>query len=194
MRGGINKKYYPSKNLRNEGEKDMRESVVINRLNEIPNGRYFKMIWKSEVPVFSKFNDIYEVTKITIGTVRKGIRYTNTKAYKTKLYRRLSEECGGTCFMTPIDFNKKYNNELPWGHYRKGYENIIIDHTNKAGEFNSYLRLYLTPNKPQIKYYLNGREIEKEELRAKGIVKESYWDQKINDGVFNIKIKNILFI
>ena len=37
-------------------------------------------------------------------------------------------------------------------------------------------------------------EIEKEELRAKGIVKDSYWNDKVNDGVFNIKIKNIISI
>ena len=172
----------------------MKESVVINRLKEIPNGRYFKMTWKTEVPVFSRFNDIYEVTKITTSTVRKGIQYTNTKAYKNKLLKQMFEECSGTCFLTPMDFNKKYKTELPWGHYRKGYENIIIDYTNKAGEFNSYLRLYLTPNKPQVKYYINGREIGKEELRAKGIVKESYWNESIKDGVFNIKIKNIISI
>lgn len=172
----------------------MKESVVLNRLTEIPNGRYFKMTWKSEIPVFSKFKDFYEVTKVTTSTVRKGIKYTNTKAYKTRLYRKLWEECGGTCFMTPIDFNKKHKTELPWGHYRKGYENVIIDHTNKAGEFCSYLRLYSSPNKPQVRYYINGREISKDELKAKGIVKESYWNEKVNDGVFTVKIKNILSI
>lgn len=173
----------------------MKESVVLNRLAEIPNGRFFKTTWKSEVPVYKEYSNIYEVTKVTTSTVRKGIRYTNTKAYKTKLYRRMMEEYGGTSFIAPLEFNKKYNNELPWGHYRKGYENVIIDHTNKAGEFNSYLRLYLTPNKPEIKYYINGKEISKSELQAKGIIKESYWNNdKVKDGVFNIKIKNILFI
>lgn len=173
----------------------MKESVVLNRLKEIPNGRFFKMTWKSEIPVYNKYADVYEVTKVTTSTVRKGIQYTNTKAYKTKLYRRMMEECSGTSFITPLDFSKKYPNELPWGHYRKGYENVIIDHTNKAGEFNSYLRLYLTPNKPEIKYYINGKEISKSELQAKGIIKESYWNNdKVKDGVFNIKIKNILFI
>lgn len=173
----------------------MKESVVLNRLKEIPNGSFFKMIWRSEIPVYSKYADVYEVTKVTTSTVRKGIRYTNTKAYKTKLYRRMMEECSGTSFMTPLDFNKKYNNELPWGHYRKGYENVIIDHTNKAGEFNSYLRLYLTPNKPEAKYYINGKEVSKQELQAKGIIKDSYWDKdSVKDGVFNVKIKNILYI
>jgi hypothetical protein len=172
----------------------MKESVVINRLKEIPNGRYFKMTWKTEVPVLSKFNNMYEVIKITTSTVRKGIQYTNTKAYKTKMVKQTLKNYNGSCFMAPVDFTKKDKTELPWGHYRKGYENIIIDHTNKAGEKNSYLRLYLTPNKPQVKYYINGKEIEKEELKAKGIVTGSYWNDKVNDGVFNIKIKNIISI
>lgn len=178
-----------------KGEKIMKESVVLRRLKEIPNGRYFKMSWKSDVPVFKEFGDAYEVVKVTTSTVRKGIKYTNTKAYKTKLIRQMLEDCGGTCFLTPVDFHKKHPTELPWGHYRKGYENVVIDHTNKAGEFHSYLRLYLSPNKPEIKYYVNGREVSKEELQAKGIVKDSYWNHsKVQDGVFNVKISNILFI
>jgi hypothetical protein len=174
-----------------EGEIVMKESIVLNRLGEIPNGRFFKMTWKSEVPVFSKFNNMYEVTKITTSTVRKGIKYTNTKTYKTKFFRKVNEN--RTDYMiAPVNFNDK--TELPWGHYRAGYENLIIDHTNKAGEKNSYLRLYVTPNKPKSKFYLNGKEISKEELKSKGIVKESYWTEGTNDGVFNIKIKNILSI
>ena len=180
---------------KNKGDIIMKEAVVLNRLKEIPNGRFFKMTWKSEIPVYKKYADVYEITKITTSTVRKGIRYTNTKAYKTKLYRRMLEECSGTSFITPLEFNKKYNNELPWGHYREGYENVIIDHTNKAGEFNSYLRLYLTPNKPEVKYYINGKEVSKNELQALNIVSNSYWEREsVKDGVFNIKIKNILFI
>ena len=173
----------------------MKEKELLQRLNQIPNGRFFKMAWKSELPVEKKYGNQITVTKVTISTVRKGIKYTNTKAYREKVYRKSYEEVMGTSFATPQTFsmNKEKANSLPWGKWK--IPNLLIEHTNKAGEYNVYLRLYTTVNKPEVLYYLNDRLITKEALMQTGIVKSSYWDRsKVEDGLFTVNIENILKI
>ena len=82
---------------------------------------------------------------------------------------------------------------MPWGKWK--IPNLLIEHTNKAGEYNVYLRLYTTVNKPEVLYYLNDRLITKEALMQTGIVKNSYWNRsKVEDGLFTVNIANILMI
>ena len=173
----------------------MEKKHLMRYLSKINNGRFFKASWSSEVPVKKEYENRYVVTKVTISTVRKGIQYTNTKAYKDKLFKKMSIECAGNDFLTPTEFEKKYGNgnSLPWGRWL--VPNLLIEHTNKNGEYNIYLRLYNTINKPECRYYLNGKEISKEGLYNMGIVREGYWNKKgIEDGVFTVNIANILSI
>lgn len=173
----------------------MEKKHLMRYLNKINNGRFFKASWSSEIPVKKEYENRYVVSKVTISTVRKGIQYTNTKAYKDKLFKRMSIECAGNDFLTPRELEKKYGNgnSLPWGNWL--IPNLLIEHTNKKGEYNIYLRLYSTINKPECRYYLNGREISKEGLYKMGIVREGYWNKKgIEDGVFTVNIANILSI
>lgn len=173
----------------------MEKKHLMRYLSKINNGRFFKASWSSEVPVKKEYENRYVVTKVTISTVRKGIQYTNTKAYKDKLFKRMSIECAGNDFLTPTEFEKKYGNgnSLPWGRWL--VPNLLIEHTNKNGEYNIYLRLYSTINKPESRYYLNGKEISKEGLYNMGIVREGYWNKKgIEDGIFTVNIANILSI
>lgn len=173
----------------------MEKKHLMRYLNKINNGRFFKASWSSEIPVKKEYENRYVVSKVTISTVRKGIQYTNTKAYKDKLFKRMSIECVGNDFLTPRELEKKYGNgnSLPWGNWL--IPNLLIEHTNKKGEYNIYLRLYSTINKPECRYYLNGREISKEGLYKMGIVREGYWNKKgIEDGVFTVNIANILSI
>ena len=152
-------------------------------LDKINNGRFFKASWSSEVPVKKEFENRYVVSKVTISTVRKGIQYSNTKAYREKLYSRIGMEHSE---------NSK-ENSLPWGKWL--IPNLLIEHTNKNGEYNIYLRLYSTVNKPESRYYINGKEVSKEGLYNMGIVKDSYWNRKgTEDGVFTVNIANILSV
>lgn len=175
----------------------MEKNMLVKKLNQIPNGRFFSACWQSEVPVKKEYENRYVVTKLTISTVRKGIQYKNTKAYKEKLMKQMTSLCAGTSFLTPTEFNKELEkkgyNSLPWGKWV--IPNLLIEHTNKKGEYNLYLRLYNTINKPLIKYFLNGKEISKEGLKGIGCVKESYWNRNsIEDGTFTVNIANIISI
>lgn len=171
----------------------MEKKHLMRYLNKINNGRFFKASWSSEVPIKKEYENRYVVSKVTISTVRKGIQYSNTKAYRDKLYSRMGVECSGNDFLISNEFEKKYGNSLPWGKWL--IPNLLIEHTNKNGEYNIYLRLYSTINKPESRYYLNGREISKEGLYNMGIVKDSYWNRKgTEDGVFTVNIANILSI
>lgn len=173
----------------------MEKKHLMRYLDKINNGRFFKASWSSEVPVKKEYENRYVVTKVTISTVRKGIQYTNTKAYKDKIFKRMSLECAENDFSTPKEFEDKYGNgnSLPWGKWL--IPNLLIEHTNKKGEYNIYLRLYSTINKPECRYYLNGKEVSKEGLYNMGIVKEGYWNKKgVEDGVFTVNIANILSI
>ena len=73
----------------------MEKKHLMKYLSKINNGRFFKASWSSEVPVKKEFENRYVVSKVTISTVRKGIQYTNTKAYKDKLMKRMSIDCAG---------------------------------------------------------------------------------------------------
>ena len=173
----------------------MEKKHLMRYLDKINNGRFFKASWSSEIPVKKEYEDKYIVSKVTISTVRKGIQYSKTKAYRDKLYNRMSIDCSGNDFLTPKEFEKKYGsgNSLPWGRWL--IPNLLIEHTNKQGEYNIYLRLYSTINKPESRYYLNGKEVSKEGLYNMGIVKDSYWNRKgTEDGVFTVNIANILSI
>ena len=173
----------------------MEKKHLMRYLNKINNGRFFKASWSSEVPIKKEYENRYVVSKVTISTVRKGIQYSNTKAYKEKLSKKMMAEYSGNNFLTSNEFKEKCGegNNLPWGKWL--IPNLLIEHTNKNGEYNIYLRLYSTINKPESRYYLNGKEISKEGLYKMGIVREGYWNKKgVEDGVFTVNIANILSI
>jgi len=168
----------------------MDKKVLISKLQDKQNGSYFNIKWESEVPVSKRLKGC-DIKKVTLATVRKGIQYKNTLNFKCK-----TEEKARSLGVKDESYNsfkleQENNLSLPWGRYVKGFENLLIEHTNKDGEYNLYLRLYTSPNKAKTVYLLNGKPISKEELMTAHIVIDSYWKKQKLDGVFNVNIKNI---
>lgn len=154
----------------------MNANMMMEILKQKNKGQWFKCFWTSDVPVkaSAKRNGVV-VNKMSEATVRFGINYASQKKVQAK-----------------VEAGYELSHELPWGSWRPGFEGIIIDHTNKAGEQNSYLRLYPSPNKTKVKFFLNGKPIGKEELKALGYVQESYWNKKAEDvDCFTVNIRNI---
>ncbi len=57
------------------------------------------------------------------------------------------------------------NNGLPWGQWKQFP--YLIEHTNKTGEENLYLRIYpLSNSKPKVIYRINGQIARKEEIEG----------------------------
>lgn len=87
------------------------------------------------------------------------------------------------------DNKNKVTGDLPWGEFTLEY--YIIEHTNKNGEHNVYLRYYTTKHRPKVKYFYQGQEVTKQYLIDNKIISES--KLKSNDSsVRNINIKNII--
>lgn len=167
----------------------MREKEILAKLKTIPNGRFFKMEWETYVPVAKKYEKIYTVKKRVSSTVRKGIQYTNTKKYKEKVSRteQVLKEIGIEAQQVHDKLTK-----LPWGQWL--IPNLLIEHINKSGKYNLYLRVYTTTNKPEVDYYVNGRYVSQTKLKEMGIINNSYWNKSLEDGVFTINTDNIISI
>lgn len=147
------------------------------KVNSIPAGQFFKMAYVSDVTLSALGRKAgVSVLKRVIGTYRIGVNYKHTKKAITKAAEK----------NIPIDTASK----LPWGQW-KDNSNRIICHTNKKGEYNEYLRVYDTPNKPKVQHYLNGKPISKEDLRKTGFVPDSYFTSSNETGCMTIKADNI---
>jgi hypothetical protein len=150
------------------------------KISTLKAGAFFKMSYVSDVPLSAKGKKegVY-VFKRTIGTYRTGIAYKNTKKAKITF-----EAKGGK-----IEDNTK----LPWGHWKDDSCRIIC-HTNKIGEYKEYIRVYDTPNKPKIQYYINSTPVTRAQLIASGYVPNSYFNKPVGSGCYNICLNNIEWI
>lgn len=129
-------------------------------------GTYSSIKYESEKVVKNKV-----IKKVTSAVVRLNISYKNTKTFK--------------------ESGKTEVQPLAWGAWL--IDGLLINHTNKKGEYNEYLRMYFTNNKKlkfKTKYFLNGVETTKQELIENGLLKE----EENKSGLFNINIDNIISI
>lgn len=129
-------------------------------------GTYTSVQYESEKVVKNNV-----IKKVTSAVVRLNISYKNTKTFK--------------------ESGKNEVQPLAWGSWL--IDGLLINHTNKKGEYNEYLRMYFTNNKKlkfKTKYYLNGIQTTKQELIESGLLKE----EENKSGLFNININNITSI
>lgn len=119
-----------------------------------------------------------KLEKFTKTVARFGVNYSNIKAVKEQ--RQQDKENGIVRQQKTIWWNWLDNN------------NIIKEHKENGKKY-----LTLTTSKiarPQVKYMLNDKEISKEELQAKGIVINSYWNEKEPIQQYDITLDNLLKI
>lgn len=149
----------------------MNKNMLIAKLQNKNKGQWMICRWTSDLPVKAIYKKQgFVVNKTTIATVRVGISYQNTKSVQAKVKK-----------------GYELKHELNWGGWSVDYPGLLIEHKG-----NIYLRMYNSPNKPKSVYFLNGKEISKEELINKGIVQDSYW-KKSNESVdcFTVNVTNI---
>lgn len=78
---------------------------------------------------------------------------------------------------------------LPWGKWVEGLENYVIEHTDKKGNYNMYLRITNTNSHiSKSKYLLNGQEVDK--TVAEQMIGTKKLTSKESE-VYNINFKNI---
>lgn len=152
----------------------MKKQVLINEINnKVVNGQFINIAYARALKrneLAKGYKDI-EIIKQTNGVFRLGITYAN-----------MQRNVGRTI------------EPLPWGAWEKGFENFILEHTNKNGEYNEYLRVYTNENKnllPKTTYFMNGQEYTKEDLIQMGIINQPRFN---NNGLFVINILDIITI
>lgn len=162
----------------------MKLNDLLNKLYVKRNGQFFKMRWCTNLDRYicasaKKSGNI--VTKEVVSTVRKGVNYANIKRVQEKLIQK------GQFQIDPISGEiEVLPDGLKWGQYVNGLEGLIIQHNN-----NHYVRLYTTPNRSKVKYFLNGYEITKEELQEKQILINSYWTRENIEDVMTLRVDSI---
>lgn len=155
----------------------MNANYILQKVKNIQKGRYTKVCYLTEVPLSAagKKSGVH-VFKRVIGTYRFGIDYSNTKKGIAKQTASIDPKAG----------------QLAWGKWMSGAEGYLIEHTNKNGEYNVYLRMYNSPNKARVQYYINNKAVSKEQLMATGYVNQSYFTKASNDsGCVTINIQNL---
>lgn len=138
-----------------EGGIKMLFNAFIEKMQIKRNGAFIKLRWRRQLPVYKRFENQYVVEKVVESTIRKGLKPNNVKG------------------------QREVDGKLPWGQWKKGYEGFIIEHNNR-----NYARVFFSPNEPKIVYYINGIEIDKEELKAMNIVTASGWNEIHDDQKF----------
>lgn len=149
----------------------MNTTAIIEALNKKQNGSFFKVRLVSPVSLNAAAKRSGVVAyKITEMTVRKGIDYKAQKSVQAK-----------------VDAGKILVHDLPWGTWMKGQEGLIIDHKG-----SQYVRLYSSPNKSTVKYFLNGVEVTRDELKDSGHVLSSYFNKpEEKPDAMTVKAENI---
>ena len=148
----------------------MNTNMIINKLSTKRNGQFFNISYVSDLPMTAKAKrEGIVALKITKATVRKGISYKNMKSVQERLGDRINE---------PLD--------LPWGSWIPEHKGLLIGHKGKT-----YLRLYNSPNKNKSVYLVNGKEVSLDELKAMGIVQNSYWNKTGKPDCLTVNTANI---
>ena len=150
----------------------MNITTLLSKLSDKRNGQWFKIEWMTEVPLTARAKKNNQVVlKYTHSTMRKGISYKNIKRVQLKKLQENKEN----------DFEK-----LPWGNWNPTFPGLLIEHKDKT-----YVRLYTTPNKPKVTYYLNGRPIDVEKLKSLNIVPSGYFNKTEPADCITINVDNI---
>jgi hypothetical protein len=161
----------------------MKLETLVKQLNAKQNGAWFKIEWTTDLngkmcAAAKRGGNV--VAKNVSTTVRKGIRYANMASVRERL---ISE---GKFLVDPLDGKVHvFPEELSWGEWVEGSD-VLIKHKEQY-----YVRLYTSPNKPIIKYFLNGTEISADELRNRGILQPAYWSREHINECMTLKVENV---
>ena len=162
----------------------MKIEELVKILNKKNNGSFFKIHWTTNLnnkQTAKSKNNGDLILKDTFATVRKGVEYKNIKHVQEILMSK------GQYKIDPITGKPEVFSEcMSWGNWVDGYEGLLIENKGKV-----YVRLYTSPNKPNSKYFLNGKEVSKDELKKLGVMQKSYWNKSEPTDCMTVKIKNI---
>ena len=138
-----------------------KEMSNLKKLDQKKNGSYLKLQYLTDCndKISAKYKGLYNVSKITTISARKGIKYENLKS--------VIDERNNPNYIP--------STKQAWYHH---IDTMLCKHNIKEQYY-----VCLFPNKfgkPKTIYLLNGLPIKKDELIQKGIMQPSFWTQKEN--------------
>ena len=161
----------------------MKLETLVKELNSKKNGTWFKIEWTTDLNgklCAAAKREGYIVTKEVSTTVRKGIRYANMASVRERLISEgkfsVDPETGEICV---------FPDKLSWGEWVDG-SNVLIKHKEQY-----YVRLYTSPNKPKVQYFLDGIAIAAEELKNKGLLQPAYWARENVEECMTLKVDSV---
>lgn len=161
----------------------MKLETLVKALNEKKNGTWFKIEWTTDLNgkmCAAAKREGHVVTKSVSTTVRKGIRYANMASVRERL---ISE---GKFLVDPETGERHVLPEkLSWGEWVEGSD-ILIKHKEQY-----YVRLYTSPNKPVIQYFLDGVAIAANELKNMNILQPAYWTRENVEECMTLKVESV---
>jgi hypothetical protein len=161
----------------------MKLEALLKELNKKKKGTWFKIEWTTDLNgklCAAAKREGYVVTKEVSTTVRKGIRYANMASVRKRLISEgkfhVDPETGET---------HVFPEALSWGEWVDGSD-VLIKHKDQY-----YVRLYTSPNKPKVQYFLNGVAIAAEELKKRELLQPAYWNRENVEECMTLKVDSI---
>ena len=161
----------------------MKLETLVKELNAKKNGTWFKIEWTTDLKgkmCAAAKREGHVVTKNVSTTVRKGIRYANMASVRERLISEgkfLVDPETGESYVFP--------EKLSWGEWVDGSD-ILIKHKEQY-----YVRLYTSPNKPVIQYFLDGVAIAANELKNMNILQPAYWNRENVEECMTLKVESV---
>jgi len=156
----------------------MKTEDIVKQIEELPNGRFFRMKYLTKLPVKAEFaNEGTVIMKIVETTCRTGVSYGKIKSVIAKMTGRDREESAKTNNWEWTVHNKiKFNNQT-----KKSY--FVVAPIKKGANTTKT-------------YILSQRDVVRivAEDEIKDYVRDSYWTEKEHPAVMNITLENILTI
>lgn len=140
-------------------------------------GQHVKVSWQRSCKV-KKSAGQHTVHKRTVAFVRAGITYGNLASVRNEIEAGTRDEV----------------QSLPWGTWREGFKNFIIDHKG-----TEYIRLYPPSfenlKQPEVTWLLDGRAVSYEEVEPYLLASEKRKDKdEEGPACFTVKADDIVTI
>ena len=161
----------------------MKLETLLKELNKKKNGTWFKIEWTTNLNgklCAAAKREGHVITKEVSTTVRKGIHYANMASVRKRLISEgkfLVDPETGETYVFP--------EKLSWGEWVDGSD-VLIKHKDQY-----YVRLYTSPNKPKVKYFLDGTEIAADELKKKDLLQSAYWNRENVEECMTLKVDSV---
>lgn len=150
----------------------MNAAAIVSNLQS-RKGQFVSITWQRDAHTRKDY-DGKPIAKRTTATVRAGINYANLASVKDAIESGEREEVG----------------PLPWGAWRVGAENLIIDHKGKE-----YVRLYAVPTaKPSVQWLLDGKAVDFSAVSAYLLASEKPKDEEDKSPCFNVNAADVVSI